>query len=383
MHPIVIVGAGLAGWTTVREFRKLDATTPITLVTADSGDFYAKPTLSNAFAQKRAPAELVTTPAHKMAESLQVTLMAHTRVTSIDPANHKLSSSRGDLMYRDLVLATGARPIRLPLQGNAVERVMSVNSLDDFASFHEQLGSDEGSPVKHVLIMGAGLIGCEFANDLISAGHQVSVVDPSSRPLAALLPESASQRLATSLGALGVQWHFGQTVSSVNVAGSRLAIGLSNGDSLATDLVLSAIGLKADTSLAQAAGIRCERGIEVDAHLMTSEPGVYALGDGAQYQSAGGRTLPYVMPIMQAAKTLAAVLAGQAAELSFGLMPVAVKTPALPLTVLPPAPGINGKWQTDEEDVWRYLDEAGQQRGFVLAGAQTRQRMAQIKATLA
>ena len=383
MHPIVIVGAGLAGWTTVREFRKLDATTPITLVTADSGDFYAKPTLSNAFAQKRAPAELVTTPAHKMAESLQVTLMAHTRVTSIDPANHKLSSSRSDLMYRDLVLATGARPIRLPLQGNAVERVMSVNSLDDFASFHEQLGSDESSPVKHVLIMGAGLIGCEFANDLISAGHQVSVLDPSSRPLAALLPEGASQRLAASLGAQGVQWHFGQTVSSVNAAGSRLAIGLSNGDSLVVDLVLSAIGLKADTGLAQAAGIHCERGIEVDAHLMTSQPGVYALGDAAQYLSAGGRTLPYVMPIMQAAKTLAAVLAGQAAELSFGLMPVAVKTPALPLTVLHRAPGVNGQGHTDEEDVWRYLDEAGQQRGFVLAGAQTRQRMAQIKETLA
>ncbi|MEY4733816.1 MAG: hypothetical protein RLZZ464_1882 [Pseudomonadota bacterium] len=385
MHPIVIVGAGLAAWTTVRELRKLEATTPITLVTADSGDFYAKPTLSNAFAQKRAPAELVTTPAHKMAESLQVTLMAHTRVTGIDPASHKLSSSQGDLMYRDLVLATGAQPVRVPLQGDAAERVLSVNSLDDFASFHGQLtasgGGDAG--VKHVVIMGAGLIGCEFANDLIGAGYQVSVVDPSSRPLAALLPEGASQRLASSLGALGVQWHFEATVASVHVAGPRLEVGLSDGSSLTADLVLSAIGLKADTTLAQAAGIRCERGIQVDANLMTSAEGIYALGDAAQYQSAGNRTLPYVMPIMQAAKTLAAVLAGQPTDLALGLMPVAVKTPALPLTVLPPAPGVSGQWQADEEDVWRFLDEAGQQRGFVLAGHQTRQRMAQTKATLA
>ena len=64
---LIIVGAGLAGWTTAREFRKLDTTTPVQLVTADSGDFYAKPALSNAFAQSRLPAQLVSTPAAKMA----------------------------------------------------------------------------------------------------------------------------------------------------------------------------------------------------------------------------------------------------------------------------------------------------------------------------
>ena len=78
-HPLVIVGAGLAGWTVARECRKLDATRSIVLVTSDSGDFYAKPTLSNAYAQKRTPEQLVTTPAQKMAETLQVELNAHTR----------------------------------------------------------------------------------------------------------------------------------------------------------------------------------------------------------------------------------------------------------------------------------------------------------------
>ena len=62
-HPLIVIGAGLAGWTAIREFRKLDADTPVTLITADSGDFYAKPTLSNAMAQQRGPAQLVTTPA--------------------------------------------------------------------------------------------------------------------------------------------------------------------------------------------------------------------------------------------------------------------------------------------------------------------------------
>ena len=71
---LVIIGAGLAGWTTAREFRKLDTSTPIVLVTSDSGDFYAKPTLSNALAQKRTTEQLVSTPAAKMAETLQVQL---------------------------------------------------------------------------------------------------------------------------------------------------------------------------------------------------------------------------------------------------------------------------------------------------------------------
>ena len=85
-HPIIIIGAGLAGWTAAREFRKLDATTPVTVVTADRGDFYAKPSLSNAFAQGRAPAQLVSTPADKMAATLNVTLLAQTQVLAINVA---------------------------------------------------------------------------------------------------------------------------------------------------------------------------------------------------------------------------------------------------------------------------------------------------------
>ncbi|MGH8848815.1 MAG: FAD-dependent oxidoreductase, partial [Polaromonas sp.] len=80
MKPLIVIGAGLAGWTTVREFRKLDATTPVLMITADSGDFYAKPALSNAFAQGKLPAQLISTPAAKMADTLGVTLLPNSRV---------------------------------------------------------------------------------------------------------------------------------------------------------------------------------------------------------------------------------------------------------------------------------------------------------------
>jgi rubredoxin-NAD+ reductase len=389
---LIIVGAGLAGWTTAREFRKLDTTMQLMLVTADSGAFYAKPSLSNAFAQGRLPAQLVSTPAAKMAETLNVTLLAHTRVEAIDTAAQTLSVRNAGglqtLAYRDLVLATGAQAIRVPVQGDAADAVMSINSLDDFAAFHARLqagAQTPGRPQRQVLIMGAGLIGCEFANDLAQAGVRVRVVDPGLRPLAALLPPEASAALQKALEALGVQFDFDCTVRAVDHAAGQLQVTLATGETVPADAVLSAVGLRADTALAQAAGLLVDRAIVVNTYLQTSAAHIYALGDCAQYASAPsllsmhGSTLPYVMPIMSAARALAATLAGSPTALVFSLMPVSVKTPALPLVVAAAQAGLAGCWAGAGEGIWHWLDDAGLPRGFVLAGAQTSQRMAQAK----
>ena len=416
MHPLIIIGAGLAGWTTIREFRKLDTTTPIVLVSADSGDFYAKPSLSNAFAQKRAPDQLVSTPAAKMVETLNVSLLAHTQVLALDTAAQTITvhtpatadAPARDAMpaYSQLVLATGAHAIRLPLRGNAADQVQSINSLDDYSRFfsalkaHGQCGSSSENDSKIVVIMGAGLIGCEFANDLIQGGHSVHVVDPMAQALANLLPAAAGAQLQAALAAVGVQWHFGATVLAVEsehgsntrsgeaAAWLPLTLRLSNGTTLQADAVLSAVGLRANTALASAAGIACARGIVVDAHLQTSASAVFALGDCAQYASAAQRTLPYVMPIMNAARALAATLAGTRTPLVFPLMPVTIKTPALPTVVAPPAPGQAGGWVADAVDetvtggVWRFVDSEQSVRGFVLTGKQTARRMELSKITL-
>ena len=394
MHPLIIIGAGLAGWTTVREFRKLDTTTPVVLITADNGDFYVKPTLSNAFGQKRSPQQLVTTPAALMAQTQNITLLAHSRVQSLDTVAQslKVQTLEGEqtLAYRQLVLATGAQPIRVPIQGNAAGNVLSVNSLQDFSVFHAALGADGAQThSKTVLVMGAGLIGCEFANDLIQAGFSVHVADPASRPLALLLPEQAGLQIQTALEALGVHWHFGTSVASVDTSDKGLLATLTDGQTVQADVVLSAIGLRADTALSTAAGIACERGIVVDSHLQTSVEQVYALGDCAQYASAGRRTLPYVMPIMNAAKALAATLAGTPTALVFPLMPVSIKTPAWPTVVSSAHPEQAGNWIADPAPesgepggAWRFMDPEGAQRGFVLTAKQTARRMEFAKATL-
>ncbi|MBA3058426.1 MAG: FAD-dependent oxidoreductase [Gammaproteobacteria bacterium] len=407
--PIIIIGAGLAGWTTARELRKLDPSTPVLLITADSGDFYAKPSLSNALQQKRTPAQLVSTPAAKMAQTHNVRVVAHTRVLAIDPATRSLQTSGGDFQYSQLVLATGAQPIRVPLAGDAADQVQSINSLDDFTSFYQRLtcadqadGQLESRP-RQVLIMGAGLIGCEFANDLAASGFGVTVVDPSAGPVAALLPEAVSAQLQQALLDLGVRWHFGATVKAVNwvpaasanLAGAEpaLQVELSNGKLIQVDIVLSAIGLKADLSVAQTGALVCERGIVVDSTLRTSSPSIYALGDSAQYASgrwgealdaaaapvSGGRTLPYVLPIMSAARALAATLAGTPSAVLFPLMPVAIKTPALPIVVAPPLPGTAGEWRSEEPGLWQFIDSEQHMRGFVLSGKHSARRAEQAK----
>jgi rubredoxin-NAD+ reductase len=389
--PLVIVGAGLAAWTVVRELRKLDVQRRIVMLSSDSADFYAKPTLSNALAQKRSAEQLVTTPATKMAETLQVQLLAHSTLRSLDTVARTLSyddatGQSQSMGYGDLVLATGADPIRLPLAGSAAAQVQSINHLQDLARFHQALGAAPQT----VLVIGAGLIGCEFANDLLLGGYTVHVVDPSPRPLALLLPAGAGEQLQAALQAQGVAWHLGTTVQSLDAhaPSGRLQAVLADGSSVQVDAVLSAVGLRASAALASAAGIVCERGMVVDAHLQTSAAHVYALGDCAQYASAGGRVLPYVMPIMNAAKALAATLAGQPTALVFPLMPVAVKTPALPIVVAAPHPNLDGQWTQDAGGepeaggVWRFVDEAGQQRGFVLTGKQSSRRMELAKATV-
>ena len=379
---VVIVGSGLAGYNVARELRKADAEVPIVVVSRDHAGFYSKPMLSNALAGKKTAATLVMKPAEKMAEEIKGRVIANSTVAHIDTAARTVTLAAGGevLPYRDLVLALGADPIRVPLQGDAADTVLSVNDLDDFARFADALDQAPkmGHPVKRVVILGAGLIGCEFANDLLHREITPTVLDLADRALSRLLPPEASARLQEKLEAGGARFHFGAAAVSVNHMGDHLQVALSDGGTLETDLVLSAIGLKPRTQLALDAGVLTQRGIIVDRHLATNVPHVHALGDCAEVE---GHLLPYVMPLMQQARALAATLAGKPTPLSYPAMPVVVKTPAWPTVVCPPPADARGQWQvtaTDEAIEARFVAEGEPKRmlGFALQGKAVSQRQA-------
>lgn len=374
MPPIVIVGSGLAGWTVVRELRKLDRTVPISLVTADDGDFYAKPMLSNALAQDKSPAQLVGTAAEAMAAQQGVTLLRQTRTHGIDRARKALLSDRGEVPYSRLVLALGADPIRLALAGDAADAVLSVNDLADYARFREALKEARG-----VAILGAGLIGCEFANDLAAAGHAVTVLDPAAWPLASLLPQPAGEALLSPLAALGVSWRLGRAVKAVDRDGSGYRLTLDNGDRVDADMVLSAVGLRPRIALAKEAGLAVNRGILADALLRTSDADIFALGDCAEIE---GQVRPYVLPIMHAARALAQTLSGTPTPVAFPPMPVVIKTPACPVAVQPAARDAQGEWEitADARGVKGLFRDAAQRlKGFALTQAYADERAALTK----
>lgn len=371
MAPIVIIGTGMAGYGVARELRKLDKEVPLVLVSGDAGAAYSKPMLSNAIALGKQAPQLVTQSAAQMAQQLGATVLAHTRVGDIDPVTRTIGLSPGAarLEYGCLVLALGADPVRLPVGGDGAQQILSVNHLDDYTVLRERLAR-VGGPAR-VLIMGAGLIGCEFADDLLAGGHQVTLVDPNPMPLGALASPGLAQGLTQAWSTRAVTLRLGTTVAAVHQAGAALEAVLADGSRIGADLVLSAVGLRPSVALAQAAGLATRRGIVVDQHGQTSAPGVYALGDCAEYASAGGSAvLPYVAPLLTAARAIAATLAGTPTPIVHRNEAVIVKTSSYKLALAPPPPGTQGSWvdqHDDERIIARFVDTTGAVRGFGLS----------------
>lgn len=362
--PTVIVGAGLAGFGVARELRKLDRQLPIRIVTADAGAFYAKPNLSNALAWKKTPDQLVATPRAAIAAQLGVEIFDHVRVLELIPGERTLLTGDGRMEYSKLVLAVGAQPIRLPIEGSGAGDILSVNHLDEYAVFRQRLDG-----CRRVAILGGGLIGCEFANDLAGAGFEVDVFDVAPQALGRLLPPAAASFFAAGLAAAGVRFHFATSIGRVDREGSRQALFDLGGRAYEADLVLSAVGLRPEISLARNAGLTVNRGVVVDTPLQASAPDVHAVGDCAE---VAGLVLPFVLPIMQQARALARTLAGTPTPVAYPAMPVVVKTPACPAVVCPPPAGAAGSWREESTTTGvrgLFEDAAGKPLGFALVGA--------------
>src|SRR6056297_1694676 len=327
--PIIIVGTGLSGYLLAREIRKQDKGTPVLMVTADDGVSYSKPMLSTGFTKGKDADGLAQGATDAMTEQLNVRIRTYATVTGIDAGAH------------ELILAWGADVIRLALDGDGLEHVFSINDLMDYRAFREALG--EG---KRVAIMGAGLIGCEFANDLRNGGYEVDVIAPSEGVTPGLLPEAAAHAVQQELENLGVGFHLGAVVNRVDRQGDGVSLALSNGETLEADLVLSAVGLRPRTELARSAGLETARGIVVNRALETSASDVYALGDCAEVD---GHVLLYVLPLMACSRALSKTLLGERTEVSYGTMPVMIKTPCCPTAVCPPPSEAEGSWDVEQD----------------------------------
>ena len=323
---VVIVGAGRAGWQLAETLRLHSATLPITLVTACAGDRYDKPLLSVAMARQLDPLALVSETGRDAALRLGVTLLAHTHAVRICADTRQLRTTRGVLRYGHLVLAHGAQAALPP--GLHASLCWRVNHLDAYQRLRQHLGDQP----KDVLIIGAGLIGSELANDLALGGHRITLLDTAAEPLARWHDQQAGPQLLDAWKDLSIRFEGGLQVEQVERVGSRYRVTTTSGQRFAADEVVVAAGLQPPPRLAQSAALAWANGIAVDsANLQTSVSGIHALGDCI---SIDGQCSRYIEPIARQARTLAAAILGQpAAPYEHRAAVVRVKTTSRPLTL--------------------------------------------------
>lgn len=330
---LVIIGSGLAGYTLVREVRRHDKTFPITVITADNGEYYSKPQLSNALTHKKEAQQLALFSKEKFAQQFNIDIKANTSLDSLD-----------NLDYSHLVLATGASPVILPNLKNA----HVVNNLADYIQFRELIKNH-----KKITIVGAGLVGCEFANDLLNAGYDVTVIAPENYPLFNLIPEAAGMGLKDALAKKGVNWQLGRYFQPEDDQG----------------IILSAVGLRPNVDLAKSANLIINRGIVVNPYLETSHPNIYALGDCAE---VFGQVLPYIQPLSLCARALAKTILGEPTAVEYPHMPIHIKTPTYPIVVVPVvSPDIHWEFETHSDGLAGLCYTAANKlAGFCMTGSQ-------------
>ncbi len=341
---VVIVGAGRAGWEVAQAVRRRDPEIPITLVTGCAGDRYDKPLLSIAHAKAIPPQAMVRERGLDAARRLQVHLLSDTFASGLSPESHQLRTTRGSLYYRKLVLAQGARPRQFDALPAA--SCWRINDLDTYRHLRERLATD-GNQGRDIIVVGAGLVGCELTNDLAIAGHRITLVDVSATPLSSLLPPPAAAALLHAWKDLPIRFVGKVEVAGVATDGVRRILHANDGRIFTADHIISATGLEVDRALADSAGLAWQDGIAVDASTMaTSAPDVFALGDCITIDGTASR---YIEPILRQAQAIAGMITGiDPVPYVQRPSPLRIKTSSCNLQ-LDGMPAAHGSWRIDTE----------------------------------
>lgn len=302
---VVIVGAGQGGLQAAISLRQDGYAGPVTLIGAEPGLPYQRPPLSKAYLAEGDTAALVLRPESFFA-SKDITYLPSTTVEAIDRAARQVALSGplapARLDYDRLILATGTRNLRPRIEG--LERALDLRTLADAGRLREVLASP-----RRVAVIGGGFIGLEFAAAARKLGHEVAVIEAADRLMARVVSPLMSRYFAMLHHDWGTQVHLGRPAVRVDEDG----VGLADGTQIAADTVLLAAGVCPNTELAEAAGLVIENGIRLDAHLRTSDPAIFALGDCASFPDPrSGRQVR--LESVQAATDHARLIAAQIAK---------------------------------------------------------------------
>jgi nitrite reductase (NADH) large subunit len=302
-EPLVIIGNGMAASRLVEELsRRSLGRYAVAVVGEEPTLAYNRVLLSSVLAREVAPSEVELKPARWWREH-GVTLLYGHAATSIDPDIRRVRLAGGaTLPYAKLVLATGSRPIRVPLPGGNLPGVLTFRDLGDV----ERISSAAALGLKAVVI-GGGLLGLEAAYGLAKAGAKVDVIHLMDRLMERQLDPRAAALLKQEVEAKGIAVHLNAETAGIRGAKRVEAIALKDGRELPADVVVMAVGIRPNAELAQAAGIDVNRGIVVDDTLQTSIAGIHAIGECAEHH---GVCYGLVEPAYEQARILAQRFSG-------------------------------------------------------------------------
>ena len=272
---VVIVGGGAAGVACAEALREDGYSGPITIVAGEGSDPVDRPNLSKDYLAGTAPEEWVFLRSGDALAERKITFIRD-RATAI--GNMALELSNGDtLPFGALLLATGAEPIRLPLDGASLPHVHTLRTLADSKAI-----AAASSANTNAVIIGASFIGLEAAASLRARGASVTVVGPESVPLARVLGDEVGQFVQRVHEGKGVAFRLGR--KPVKITADKVV--LDDGSELPATVVVMGVGVKPRTELAEAAGLKIDRGVVADEHLQAA-PNIWVAGDIARYPYGG------------------------------------------------------------------------------------------------
>ncbi len=367
MKQYVILGNGIAAAHCIEGIRSVDKESPVTVVSAEEHPVYCRPLISYYLEGKADPARMNYRPADFYQKN-GCTVLYGKSAAAIDPEGKKVRLNDGSVLpYTSLCVATGASPFVPPTEGlDSVAQKFTFLTLDDAAALKRAAAKES-----RVLIVGAGLIGLKCAEGLHALVKEITVCDLADRVLSSILDHDCAERMQTQLGRHGVRFLLEDTAVRYE---NNTAL-MKSGKTVAFDLLVLAVGVRANTALVKACGGKTDRGILIDESMRTSLSDVYAAGDCAQGMDAsiGQQRVLAILPNASLQGRCAGInMAGGAAVFSNAIPMNAIGFFGLHALSAGSDCGGDVYEETDERHLKRLYSKDNRLTGFMLIGETAR-----------
>ena len=301
---LVVVGNGMAGMRTVEELLKIAPDLyEITVFGDEPYPNYNRIMLSPVLANEQTIDDIILNSREWYAAN-NIKLHTGARINKIDRQNRVVYAENGtSAEYDRLLLATGSKPFMPPIPGKELDGVLGYRDIKDT---NDMIAA--AKKYKHAVVIGGGLLGLEAANGLKIQGMEVTVVHKNEWLLEKQLDKTAGKMLQKNLEAKGLNFLLQKNTEHIigNEQGRVKAVSFSDGLEITADLLVVAVGIRPNFTLAESAGIYCNKGIVVNDTMQTYDPRIYAVGECVAHR---GISYGLVAPLFEMAKVCATHLA--------------------------------------------------------------------------